>query len=99
MAVSYIQSISKLKGRENYDEWSYAVENLLVLDNLLNYIKSESAGFEVKSSDDAKVYVFSYKTHGAATVRRRYRERSTTGRQRRKNHVFISVLNSAVNRC
>lgn len=55
MAVNYIQSIPKLKGRENYDEWSYAVENLLVLDNLVNYIKSEPvAGFEVKSSDDAK---------------------------------------------
>lgn len=55
MAVNYIQSIPKLKGRDNYDDWSFAVENLLVLDNLVNYIKSEpDAGFEIKPSDDAK---------------------------------------------
>lgn len=55
MAVNYIQSIPRLKGRENYDEWSFAVENLLVLDNLVNYIKSQpEAGFEAKPSDDAK---------------------------------------------
>lgn len=55
MAVNYIQSIPKLKGRENYDEWSFAVENLLVLDNLVNYIKPEpGAKFEEKPSDDNK---------------------------------------------
>ncbi|CAH1995773.1 unnamed protein product [Acanthoscelides obtectus] len=55
MAVNYIPSIPKLKGRENYDEWSFAVENLLVLDNLVNYIKSEpEANFQANTSDDAK---------------------------------------------
>ena len=55
MAVNYIQSIPKLKGRDNYDEWSFGVENLLVLDNLVNYIKSQpDPDFEAKPSDDAK---------------------------------------------
>lgn len=53
MAVNYIQSVPKLKGRENYDEWSFAAENLLVLEGMVHYIKP-IAGIELKPADDAK---------------------------------------------
>lgn len=53
MTANYIASVPKLKGRENYDEWSFAAENLLVLEGMDNYIKP-TAGFEVKPAEDAK---------------------------------------------
>lgn len=53
MSTNYIQSVPKLKGRENYDDWSYAVENVLVLEGMLNYIKPVQ-GVEIKAADDQK---------------------------------------------
>ena len=53
MAVNYLQSVPKLKGRENYDEWSFAAENLLVLEGMVHYIKPVS-GTDIKPADDAK---------------------------------------------
>lgn len=53
MAVNYIQSVPKLKGRENYDEWSFAAENLLVLEGMVHYI-NPVPGIEIKSAEDAK---------------------------------------------
>lgn len=53
MATNYITSVPKLKGRENYDEWCFAAENLLVLDGMDKYIKPPT-GFEVKPAEDAK---------------------------------------------
>lgn len=34
MAVNYLTSVPKLRGRENYDDWSFAIENVLVLEGL-----------------------------------------------------------------
>ncbi|KAG5863728.1 hypothetical protein JTB14_017929 [Gonioctena quinquepunctata] len=34
MAVNFLSSVPKLKGRENYSDWSFAVQNMLVLDDL-----------------------------------------------------------------
>lgn len=34
MAGSYIVNVPKLKGRENYDEWSFAAENFLILEGV-----------------------------------------------------------------
>lgn len=34
MAVNYINSVPKLVGRENFDEWCFAVENVFVLEGL-----------------------------------------------------------------
>lgn len=34
MAVNYLTSVPKLLGRDNYDEWSFAVENVFVLEGL-----------------------------------------------------------------
>lgn len=53
MTTNYIASVPKLKGRENYDEWCFAAENLLVLEGMEKYIKP-SADFEVKPVDDSK---------------------------------------------
>lgn len=53
MTSNYIASVPRLRGRENYDEWSFAAENLLVLDGMDKYIKPP-AGFEVKPAEDSK---------------------------------------------
>lgn len=34
MAVNYLTSVPKLVGRENYEDWSFAVENVFVLEGL-----------------------------------------------------------------
>lgn len=54
MASNYIQSVPKLKGRENYDEWSFAAENLLVLEGMIQYIKTPVPGAETKTADDER---------------------------------------------
>ncbi|KAK9727545.1 hypothetical protein QE152_g19158 [Popillia japonica] len=38
MAVNYLASCPKLLGRENYDEWCFAVENVFVLEGLTKCI-------------------------------------------------------------
>ncbi|GBP25758.1 hypothetical protein EVAR_94775_1 [Eumeta japonica] len=53
MNSNYITSVPKLKGGENYYEWCFATENLLVLDGMDKYIKPP-AGFEIKPAEDAK---------------------------------------------
>lgn len=53
MTTNYIASVPKLKGRENYDEWCFAAENLLVLVGMEKYIKP-TADCEIKTVDDAK---------------------------------------------
>lgn len=53
MTTNYIQSVPKLKKRENYDEWSSAAENLLVLDGMAHDVKAVD-GTERKTADDAK---------------------------------------------
>lgn len=50
MAVNYISNIQKLKGRENYDEWAFAAENFLVLDDLKGCLQ----GTETDVGKDAK---------------------------------------------
>lgn len=34
MAANYMSSVPRLSGRENYDDWAFAVENFLVLEGL-----------------------------------------------------------------
>lgn len=48
---SVLANIPKLKGRENYNEWAFAAENLLVLEGKLNFLKTEGAGTNM--ADDA----------------------------------------------
>lgn len=45
----YIANVPKLKGMQNYDEWSF--ENLLLLKSMNEYIKS-IAVYEINSVDD-----------------------------------------------
>lgn len=53
MSSSYISSIPKLKGRENFDDWAFAVENLLVLEGANKYLKEEGTD-EAATAADAK---------------------------------------------
>lgn len=48
MAGNFIVNVPKLKGRENYDDWAFAVENFLILEGLSKCIS------EVVEADDAK---------------------------------------------
>lgn len=38
MAVNLLSSVPKLKGRENYSNWAFAVKNMLVLDDLHGFL-------------------------------------------------------------
>nr|CAI5819445.1 unnamed protein product [Callosobruchus analis] len=50
MAVNYLTSVPRLLGRENYDEWVFAVENVFVLEGLNKCID----GTEVDTTTIAK---------------------------------------------
>lgn len=50
MAVNYMASVPRLRGRENYADWAFAVENFLVLDGLENCI----TGAETDTGKDSK---------------------------------------------
>ncbi|CAH2100506.1 unnamed protein product [Euphydryas editha] len=39
MATNYLVNVPKQKGRENYNEWTFAAENFLNLEDKLYYIK------------------------------------------------------------
>lgn len=52
--MNYLQSVPKLKGRENYDEWSFAAENLLVLEGMIQFIKPAEPGADIKAADDER---------------------------------------------
>lgn len=53
MSTNYLASVPKLKGRENYDEWTFAVENVLVLEGTLHCVQPV-VGKDIKPEDDAK---------------------------------------------
>lgn len=53
MSTNYLASVPKLKGRENFDEWTFAVENVLVLEGTLHCVKP-MVGKDIKPEDDAK---------------------------------------------
>lgn len=52
MSSSYITNVPKLKGRDNFDDWAFAVENLLVLEGADKYLKQEVT--EATAEADAK---------------------------------------------
>lgn len=53
MATNYLVNVPKLKGRENYNEWTFAAENFLVLEGMQHCIKPV-AGTDIKPEDDIK---------------------------------------------
>lgn len=66
MASNYLTTIPKLQGRENYQEWSFAMENFLLLEGLNTCIKedttanatvSEKAKARIVLSIDPSLYV------------------------------------------
>ncbi|CAD7082974.1 unnamed protein product [Hermetia illucens] len=50
---NYLISVPKLKGRENYSEWCFAAENVLVLEGKVGCIKPEH-NVTPAASDDAE---------------------------------------------
>lgn len=55
-SMNYIANIPKLKGRENYEEWCFAVKNLLVLESMASAITAPlpASATEVQTTEDAK---------------------------------------------
>ncbi|CAH2087716.1 unnamed protein product [Euphydryas editha] len=53
MATNYLVNVPKLKGRENYNEWTFAAENFLILEDKLHCIKLET-GKLIEAADDAR---------------------------------------------
>ncbi|CAH2087741.1 unnamed protein product [Euphydryas editha] len=52
MSSNYVVSVPKLKGRENYAEWAFAVENFLMLEGTSDCIletKPEEAAADAKT--------------------------------------------------
>lgn len=49
---AFLTNVPKLRGRENYHEWAFAAENLLVLEGTADFIKLESA--PDAAAEDAK---------------------------------------------
>lgn len=49
MAGNVITSINKLKGRENYEEWAFAVENYLILEGMEKCIKQDGEAMDAKA--------------------------------------------------
>lgn len=52
MSAQFLTNVPKLKGRENYDDWAFAVENLLILEGADMYLKQEVT--EATMGADAK---------------------------------------------
>lgn len=48
MATNYLLNVPKLKGRENYGDWAFAIENVLILEGLAKCVS------EVVSAEDSK---------------------------------------------
>ena len=53
MTSNYLVNVPKLKGRENYNEWTFAAENFLVLEGMLHCIKPDFKKV-IEAADDAK---------------------------------------------
>ncbi|GBP17469.1 hypothetical protein EVAR_8817_1 [Eumeta japonica] len=53
MSTNYLASVPELKGRENYDEWTFAVDNVLLLEGVLHYVQPVIRK-GIKPEDDAK---------------------------------------------
>lgn len=56
MSTNYIANIPKLRGRENYEEWCFAVQNLLVLEGMASAITQAlpASCTAVQLTEDAK---------------------------------------------
>lgn len=56
MSTSYIANVPKLRGRENYDDWSFAASNLLVLEGMAAAIETQLAATAsaAQRTEDAK---------------------------------------------
>lgn len=58
MSTNYIANVPKLKGRENYDDWCFAAQNVLVLEGMADKIKAKlpasASASDIESDAKAK---------------------------------------------
>ncbi|GBP40883.1 Retrovirus-related Pol polyprotein from transposon TNT 1-94 [Eumeta japonica] len=56
MSTNYLVNVPKLKGRENYDDWCFAAENVLVLEGMADNIKRPlpATATEAQIAEDLK---------------------------------------------
>lgn len=54
MSTNLIASIAKLRGRENYEDWAFAVENYLVLEGMQECIATGGDPNDAKAK--AKIF-------------------------------------------
>lgn len=56
MSSNYLANVPKLKGRDNYDDWCFAAENVLVLEGMADAIKAPLAEMatSVQKAEDMK---------------------------------------------
>lgn len=56
MSINYLANVPKLKGRENYNDWCFAAENVLVLEGMADAIKQPlpATATAVQIADDLK---------------------------------------------
>ncbi|CAH2100914.1 unnamed protein product [Euphydryas editha] len=56
MSTNYLANVPKLKGRENYDDWCFAAENVLILEGMADAIKKPLAetATSVQKAEDMK---------------------------------------------
>lgn len=55
MAASYLTNVPRLKGRENFDEWSFAIENFMILEGLKGCIEGKESDEEKIAKAKAKI--------------------------------------------
>ncbi|KAK9729312.1 hypothetical protein QE152_g15982 [Popillia japonica] len=55
MAASYLTNVPRLKGRENFDEWSFAIENFMILEGLKGCIEGKENDEEKIAKAKAKI--------------------------------------------
>lgn len=56
MSTNYLVNVLKLKGLDNYDDWCFAAENVLVLEGIADAIKAPLAEMAtpVQKAEDMK---------------------------------------------
>lgn len=57
MAANYMVNVPKLKGRENYGEWAFAVENFMILEGLWKCVSTETVADGDENDAKAKAKI------------------------------------------
>ncbi|XP_072384437.1 uncharacterized protein [Diabrotica undecimpunctata] len=107
-ATNYLASVPKLMGRENYDDWSFAIENVFVLDGLSKCLEENGetnadtqnkARAKLCLSIDPSIYVHIREAATALdvwiTLKKLYGEKSFT----RKINLLRTLISLRLDNC